>query len=342
MFTRTKLCNPEIYSKLSPNIVDINASWEMPIENDNKLFYRRCFNSNGEILTNIMASLYQVPAKNCLVFSSCIGIACTISATKQFKRILVIKTTYPEMIYAYGSHRTPIEIDEDFDDFREGDLLCFDTVELENCKVTDYKSLVDRAHKAHAKVCIDNTVATWYNNTCKYYDPDITMESLSKFANGLNNAILGWVYCKDPDDYQMLKIKYGTLGFAPHPVDCYLTICNLQTMDFRLNQIAKTSNRIVNKLNELNIIKERDYYCYEPTGIFMFKVNDKNALDKLWKTELNYIRRAVTFGAGFTTIDMGEIFKDENLIRVSIGLEDFDDLWPDLKNVLKTLNYALP
>ena len=329
MKLRTKLCNPEIYGRFTPNLIDMNNSWICPIQEKGKLFYRRGFSTSSEILNEIVASVHDVPSANCLVFSSCIGIACVLSAVYNWTRILVVKGTYIEMQFAYGAYNSVELIESDFVDFKKDDLVCFDTVNLTNCKVNDYRDLVKRAQKVGAKVCVDNTVPTWYNLDCKEYNPDYLIESLSKFCNGMNNSILGWVYCKSVCDKEMLENKFGTYGFAPHPVDCFLTTCGLQTFDFRMEQIKNTSKLIDAKLKEI-LIPEIDYTCYVPSGIFMIKIPKHKNKDDLWKLDFKVMRKAVTFGAGFTAIDMGEMAEGRNSIRISIGLEDFQDIFPDM------------
>jgi cystathionine beta-lyase/cystathionine gamma-synthase len=338
MKIRTKLCNPEIYTKFAPNTIDIGDSWLCPMQEKGKLFYRRGFSTNAEILNNILASVYEVPADNCLVFSSCIGIACVLSAIYNWTRILVVKGTHAEMSYGYAAYNGIVEIDPTFTDFNKNDLVCFDTVNLTTCEVNMYEELVNKARMAGAKICIDNTVASWYNEDCKKYAPDYIIESLSKFNNGMNNAILGWVYCKDLHDRDMLGNKYATYGFAPHPMDCFLTVCNLQTFDFRMQQIKHTSKimddwLITMKKTQPNI----KYNSYIPSGIFMFSIPVDKCKQDLWKLNFTVIRKAITFGAGFTTIDMGEITEDESLIRISIGLEDWEDLRQDIMTLVNYL-----
>lgn len=331
MKLRTKLCNPKIYDRFAPNTIDIGDSWLCPMQEKGKLFYRRGFSTNAEILNNIVASVYEVPADNCLVFSSCIGIACVLSAIYNWTRILVVKGTHAEMSYGYSAYNGIEIIHKDFSDFKKNDLVCFDTVNLTTCEANDYEELAKRAQNAGAKICIDNTVASWYNEDCKRYNADYIIESLSKFNNGMNNAILGWVYCKDLRDRDMLENKYATYGFAPHPMDCFLTVCNLQTFDFRINQIKNTSEKLKAYLKERGLELGVDFNCYTPSGIFMFKIPTNRSKEDLWNLDFSTIRKAVTFGAGFTTIDMGEITEGEDLVRISIGLEDFEDIVSDVE-----------
>lgn len=325
MEIETILVNPSVYESIDkPNCIDLNNSFMC--KNNHEIEtpkYRRQANFNDSLkCVEILAKLYNVPASNCFVMSSGVAIATVIGNSGLFKRILTLEPSYSEMFSAYNVRGNARYIPLDFDDFQEGDLLCFESVSMPICKKNDYSKLVERIRKAGGKICIDNTIPTWYNYDCKDYNPDFIVESLSKFANGMNNSLAGFLYCKESKDLDTIRHIIQFYGFHLHPFDSYMLTLGLQTMSLRMKQIQTTSFRFKAFCENSGLVLNKDFTCYPESGLFFFN-SDKTLKDL---PKFKYLQFADTFGAPFSVM---VYWKNQKIIRISIGLEDFNDLRED-------------
>lgn len=332
----TKLVSPSVYMEVGdPNTIELNNSYSSyyAYDNGNNPHYKR---ENGMLnyrtLLKVVSSVYNVNVDNCALFSSGVGVASMISASKIFNRILVLKGTYPEMTSAWGYGGNSQIIDETYSDFQKDDLLCFETIEIPSCKVKDYTYLIERAKSCGAKICVDNTIPTWINNDCKKYDADFIIESLSKFGNGMNTSLIGFLYCKSLENKEKIVYQNRVYGFYPHPFDCYLTQLGMETFSLRMNKIKENTQKIIECINKFHIKENIDYTCHIESGIIFIK--SKNPEFKMPK--LSIIQHADTFGAPFTVTKAW--LNDKNIveqIRISVGLENFEDILVDILHIIK-------
>ena len=334
---RTICCNPSVYENFTkPNTLEFNNSLNTKdclLKGEFPQYKRDCISPCNMALLSIMSKLYHVPIENCLLANSGVALATMLSLSNRFNRILVFKSTYCEMVSAYNSNNKVITFDENFTDFQNNDLVCFESIAVPECIQYDYAKIVKRAKNAKAFVCIDNTIKTWYRTTLKQYDPDFIIESMSKFGNGLNSSLIGFIYSKDTNFLGNLCYLKQVLGFYAHEFDIYLTLCNIQTMPLRLDQIKKTSIKVEDLLNTFDL----RYASYSDSGIFLFDIpeNMTNTDVANLFSSFNVIKSADTFGAPFTA---ASFWQSLHKIRISVGLEEFNDLVDDIVKLSKALS----
>lgn len=337
MKNNTICCNPVVYRNIAkPNTLDLNNSFATKEEllNNQYPMYKRDGTSNCyEALVSVISRLYDVPSENCMLVNSGVAAANMLSLSKRFKRILLFKNTYVEMKEAYGICNEVLTFDENFKDFHKDDLVCFETISVPDCEEYDYKTIAKKAHKAGAFVCVDNTVKTWYWDWCQGYEPDFIIESLSKLSNGLNASLLGFLYCKDNTFLEQLHDLIRTLGFYANEFDLYLTLCNLQTAPLRMQRISKTSSEIGFMLQEVC----DNFKSFDLSGLFFFDIPKSITRENVSKlfASFDVIQAADTFGTSFT---VASHWKNLNKIRISIGLEDKNDLIEDFMKIVNFIS----
>ena len=226
---------------------------------------------------------------------------------------------------AYNALNTAVIVDKNFKDFRKGDLLCIETVNVPDCTPIN-KTLIKRAKEKGCHICVDNSVKCVINQNKFDFEPDYILESLSKFVNGFNTSLIGFLYCKNRKLQRKILTTKQRLGFQTNARDTFLTCCGLQTLNLRMKKIQETAKKVKAFLKKENVV----FTCIEDSGLFYIKVLPNLERDYVYNTILSCtcIQLVCSFGLTFTACDH---YRDNfNLIRISLGLEDFDDLLPDL------------
>ncbi|KAM8805844.1 cystathionine gamma-lyase-like [Eudromia elegans] len=246
----------------------------------------------------------------------------------------------------------------------ETKLVWIETPTNPTLKVIDIKGCADIVHK-HKDVllAVDNTFMSAYFQRPLSLGADICMYSATKYMNGHTDVVMGLVSVNRDDLYERLKFLQGTLGAVPSPFDCYLCNRGLKTLQIRMKQhfhnalaVAQflESNSRVEKVlfpglpshPQHELIKRQCTGC--PGMItFYIKGNLENAVAFL--TSLKVITLADSLG-GFESLaehpatmthasvpkeDREVLGISDTLIRLSVGLEDKEDLLEDLDQALK-------
>lgn len=208
--------------------------------------YQRDNSRNSLAVLAIMDRLYEFEnSSTSMLLNSGISTAYLIAASKRFKRLLVHKDVYYDMKNAYRMHPNYVEIDENFSDLQEGDLLCIEYCSVPWCKKLLTQDLIDKAKVANCKLCVDCSTSSSLNVDLNLiHQVDIVIESLSKLANGLNNSIIGYMHIKDNDDYLALNTLKSACGFYVEPLSSYLTQVGLRTLPLRMKKIQENAIKL--------------------------------------------------------------------------------------------------
>lgn len=112
-------------------------------------------------------------------------------------------------------------------------VVLVETISNPLCRVCDVPSLADAAHRAGARLFVDNTFATPV--LCRPLDlgADLVMESLTKMIGGHSDVTLGVVAGREPALGPAVATAVSTWGLAANPFDCWLTLRSLETLDLR-------------------------------------------------------------------------------------------------------------
>jgi cystathionine gamma-lyase len=228
-------------------------------------------------------------------------------------------------------------------------------------KIVDIKRISEIAHKNNSIVVVDNTFLTPYFQLPLTFGADIVVHSVSKYLNGHSDVIMGAIMTLDPGIYESLKFLQNSLGTIPSPFDCYLVLRGLKTFSIRMEKHEKNANIIAHNLKiHKNILKviypgfdthpQHKIAQEQQTGFggmisFYLKVEDvkdcKKEVSKFFKN-LKYISLAESLGGTDTLIECPALMTHkcvpdkeksgitDNLIRLSVGIEDVDTILLDL------------
>jgi len=329
----TLLISPDVYKDIiKPNTIDLNNSFsdELDIKHGRFFKYKRGDSINNRLaLATIVSKIYNRDIKEILVLNSGVASATLISISDEFNKIYYLQNTYPEMIDAYNLKGKAIEL-TDLNKISKNDIICLESCSIPYCiDNKEYiKNLVEKAHSIGAYVLVDNSCYTGLVFNPFEYNVDFVIESLSKCSCGYNTSMLGVLMTneKTKDKFSKMKDISKIFSFYPHPIDCYFTILGLQTLRLRLNKIKDTTEKICKYLKQENI----NYYSITETGIILIEsIKSIQKIETIKKVKL--FQKADTFGVNFSVITG---FENTNFFRLSIGLEEAEDLIEALSEII--------
>lgn len=229
-------------------------------------------------------------------------------------------------------------------------------------KVTDMKKVANICREHGLQLIVDNTFLTPYWQNPLDFGADIVVHSATKYLGGHSDVVAGLVAVKDPELGEAIHFVQNSMGGILSPHDSWLLMRGMKTLGLRMRQHESTSNRLARWLSNRNDI-ESVYYPGLPDhpghqtnlqqargfgGMISFDVGSgKRAELVLSKTR--FFTLAESLGAVESLISLPvhmthasipeerrlELGITEGLIRISVGVEDPEDLLEDLDQALR-------
>jgi cystathionine gamma-synthase len=222
-------------------------------------------------------------------------------------------------------------------------------------RIVDIAAVADLAHQHGAKLVVDNTFATPYLQTPLTHGADVVVHSTTKYLGGHSDVIGGAVITSDAELAQQLKFFQYAVGAIPGPLDCYLTLRGVKTLGVRMDRHQENAARIVERLVATKDVTKVWYPGLETHpnhkvaldqmsgfgGMVSFEVTGGNARAKRIVERTKVFTLAESLGGVESLIELpaqmthlsvsGSLLETpDNLIRLSVGIEDIDDLLEDL------------
>lgn len=229
-------------------------------------------------------------------------------------------------------------------------------------KVTDIERLAEQAHKHGAILVVDNTFATPVNQMPSEHGADIVAYSTTKYMNGHSDIVGGALTTSDDELYTRLKFLQNSMGAILSPFDSWMTLRGLKTLEVRMERHNVSAAKIATFLKKHNKITKVYYpglftgeqkrivekQMKHPGGMISFEMDEKYDVQK-FISAVHYFPLAESLGGVESLIDHpvsmthASIPKEERekiglsdgLFRISVGIENVDDLIDDLDQALK-------
>ena len=208
---------------------------------------------------------------------------------------------------------------------------------------------------------VDNTFASPYLQNPINLGADIVMHSATKYLAGHSDVVLGALMLNDDKIAEKLYFIQNASGAVPGPQDCFLTLRGIKTLHVRMQRHCENAHKVANFLNNHEMVekvywpgldshKNHDVAKKQMSGfggMLSFRIKDFNKeqtikfLEKLHLFTLAESLGGVESLCGHpATMTHASIPEEEreksgvtdSLIRLSVGIEDIDDLIDDLKN----------
>jgi cystathionine beta-lyase/cystathionine gamma-synthase len=110
--------------------------------------------------------------------------------------------------------------------------------------VSDIKAIAAIAHAAGTLVVVDNTFATPVLQQPFALGADIVVHSVTKYLAGHSDLIQGAVLARDAAIFEPIKFLQNAIGAVPAPLDCWLTLRGLKTLELRVQRHVENASRI--------------------------------------------------------------------------------------------------
>lgn len=225
--------------------------------------------------------------------------------------------------------------------------------------ITDIEAFTKVAHEAGAIVAVDNTVATPALTRPIEMGADIVMHSATKYLNGHSDVLLGCLICKEESAlWTKIKNIAHDAGAIPGSFETWLLLRGIKTLFLRMEKICANSQALAEHFDQHPKIEKvhypglvnfegHDIAKMQMSGGFggMMSLRIKGGLEAAVKTQANtnVFTRATSLGSVDSLIEHrasieGEDSKTpQNLLRLSIGIEEVEDLIYDLEQALELI-----
>jgi cystathionine gamma-synthase len=207
--------------------------------------------------------------------------------------------------------------------------------------VADLPTLITAAKKMNVGVGVDNTFATPLVQRPLEMGADIVMHSVTKFLAGHSDVLMGSLSTNEPALYKRLEDARKFNGAIPGPFEAWLALRGIRTFVMRFEKAQSNAKFLVEKLkNDKRISRVR----YPGFGaIISFEiVGDAQGAERVCDAS-EIITHATSLGGVESLWERRRRWEieshvvPENLIRLSVGCENSEDLWGDITKALDSI-----
>ena len=234
-------------------------------------------------------------------------------------------------------------------------LIWLETPSNPLLKISDIKMISDIAQSKGIVLACDNTFSTPIFQRPLDLGCDIVMHSSTKYLGGHSDVIGGALVCAKKDDFwQKIRNIQVLSGAIPAPFDCYLTVRGIKTLPYRMRAHAQNATLVADFLATHHRVQSVFYPGLKDHPGHAIAKKQMNSyggmLSFLVKGDAEDARRVVNSVRIFTqatslggvesliehraSIEGPDTKTPKNLIRISVGLENPEDLIQDLKQAL--------
>lgn len=208
-------------------------------------------------------------------------------------------------------------------------------------EVADIPTITAAAQAAGAYVVVDNTFATPVLQRPLEDGVDLVVHSATKYLSGHSDVLMGAVVTRDDELYGVLKGRRDLLGAVPGTFEAWLALRGLRTLHLRVERAQQNAQELVRRLEAHRGIAEVRYPGFG--GIVSIVLAEgAMAADLLCRKTRLWVH-ATSLGGVESSLERRRRWKVEPatipdaLVRLSVGVEDVEDLWTDLERALDDL-----
>jgi len=229
--------------------------------------------------------------------------------------------------------------------------------------ITDIAALSAIAKERNILLCVDNTFASPYLQNPLDLGADIVMHSVTKYLGGHSDVIQGCLVMNDAALREQLYFIQKSCGAVPGPMDCFLVLRGIKTLHVRMQRHCENGEKVAHWLRSHPKV-EKVYWCgfedhpnydiakkqmrgYGGMMSFTLKNDSVDEAKRVLSStrvfalaeSLGGVESLINHPASMThaSIPREERIKNglgDSLIRLSVGIEDVDDLIEDLQQAI--------
>ena len=230
-------------------------------------------------------------------------------------------------------------------------------------KITDLNAISKIAKKHQILFGVDSTFATPVFLRPYEFGADIVMHSTTKYISGHNQIIGGIIISNDEEIQERMKFVQKTIGAVPSPFDCWLTLLGVKTLHLRMHRHASNAQAVAEFLESHPQVEKITYHGLKShpqygvakeqmdgfSGMISFELKGgipagttvmNNVKLCSLAESLGAVETMITHPASMTHVDVPAEERHargltDGLVRISVGIEDPEDIIDDLKQALE-------
>ncbi len=334
--------------------------------------YSRTGNPTRKVLEDLIAELEGGVAGFAFA-SGMAAITTVLSLYKSGDRILISRNVYggtfrvlDKVFKNFGINYTILE-SEDPDDLRKAITPDVKALLLESpanplMSITDIRAFSAVAHELGVKVIVDNTFMTPYLQRPIELGADIVVHSGTKYLGGHSDLVAGLAVVNDQETAERLAFLQNATGGVLQPFDSFLLIRGIKTLSVRMDRHVENAVKVAKHLASSDDVSKIFYpglksdpgfeinskQAKNGGAMLSFELKEGHDLNRCFES-LELISLAESLGgveslachpSTMTHASIPEEIRKavgitDGLIRLSIGIEDADDIIRDLDNAIK-------
>ncbi|MCS6934360.1 MAG: cystathionine gamma-synthase [Chitinophagales bacterium] len=242
-------------------------------------------------------------------------------------------------------------------------LIWVETPTNPTMQIVDIAAVSDIAKKHNILLAVDNTFASPYLQNPLTLGADIVMHSATKYLGGHSDVVMGALVMNDDALYEKLFFILNSCGANPGPMDCFLVLRGIKTLHVRMDRHSANGRRVAEYLrNHPRVAKvywpgftdhpNHEIACRQMRdfgGMISFVLKDVS-LEETFRIASNFkvftlaeslggVESLVNHPATMTHASIPKPEREkagvvDNLLRLSVGIEDVEDLLDDLQQAL--------
>jgi cystathionine beta-lyase len=234
-------------------------------------------------------------------------------------------------------------------------------------RICNIQALAEAAHTVDAFLSVDNTMMSPVLQNPIKLGADIVVHSATKFVCGHSDTMSGVVIAKDPELCKEIYFYQNAEGTGLAPFDCWLLLRGIKTMSLRVQQAQQNAIEIAHFLQDHPCVTQVFYSALLPKNSMDRKIHEAQAkgsgsvvcfrtgsldfsqhivsVTKLFKITVSFgsVNSLISLPGAMSHASIPEEVRKarsfpEDLIRLSIGIEDVKDLIKDLSIAFQTFN----
>jgi cystathionine gamma-lyase/cystathionine beta-lyase len=242
-------------------------------------------------------------------------------------------------------------------------MLWLETPSNPLLNIIDVEMVVDTAKQYNLLTVIDNTFATPYFLTPIEYGVDLVVHSTTKYLNGHCDVVGGAVVTTTDELSQRVQFLLNAMGTCASPFDCWLVLRGIETLPVRMKQHEENATAVAHYLKGHPAVKKVFYPGLDSHpgheiarrqmkgfgGVVSFEITGGTEMVNTFLKRIEVFSLAESLG-GVTSLaehpatmshaampkeHREKVGLDDELIRLSVGLENIDDLMEDLGQALE-------
>jgi len=351
----------------------LSTTYKNDIPGESEYFYGRVNNPTRELFERTLASLEGIENYeeiHALAMASGMSAVSLIAElVKPGENVVITKDVYGGTTNYFSKIVTERGIEVNFCDFSDTEklksllndktkLAWIESPSNPSINLYDLSETAEIVHKNGTFLVADSTFSTPFITRPLEHGVDIVMHSTTKYIGGHSDTLGGAVVTKNPELHETLMFYQRQGGAIMSPFDSYLVQRGLYTLGPRIKLHSENAHKLAEHLESSELIKEvrypglKNFKNHEIAlkqmdyfgGMLSFYLNENVDQEKFWKS-LDLYKLAVSLGGVETLIELPYLMTHDNaqetaasapvdLIRVSVGLENIEDLIDDMDSAL--------